>query len=222
MPNDFYQSAVLIGGQGSVSGEFAYDWAKPVLMYNDRQMLRVEYYAPDGLPEGDFLNMDEWNSLLRRGEVFRIDGNVPAVPNGMLWIFRPAFFELWPDANLAGGIKACGHGPLEIPAPNKVFWVDENKAMPYLDAQRYYCFSMAKDLGVQDENWALAHRYASLAFDLSKRHGVVEGALLVITARMSFDYDSSSKYIADFQKSRGDDFVDIMESLALQIIIREY
>lgn len=195
----------IVGGFGAVEGPSPFAWAKPVLRH-DNDLLLVHRYTPNGAPEGDLLRETEWTDALARGEAFQLGQDAEALPNGMLWLFRPSFSELLPGVHVVDELGEYALGPLDVSGSTCVMLVDERRADTHRNTWRQVSFRTAWDVGRQGD-WTQARRYADLAFLLTPGFDAVSFAFLHLATEKAGDLERAAWELDVALRSCGPAFV---------------
>jgi hypothetical protein len=166
----------------------------------------VHRYTPNGAPEGDLLRETEWTDALARGEAFQLGQDTGALPNGMLWLFRPSFSELLPGVHVVDELGEYARGPLDVSGSTCVVLVDERQADAHRNTWRQLSFRKAWDVGRQGD-WTQARRYADLAFLLTPGFDTVSFAFLHLATEKAGDLERAAWELDVALRSCGPAFV---------------
>jgi len=199
------EGSLVVGGYGAIDGPSPFAWAKPVLR-NEGSLILVHRYTREGLPEGDLLTPAEWGDALAAGEGFAAGNAVGALSNGMLWLFRKSFHELLPGVSVPNELSSCEYRSLEVPGSTLVILVDERKGDKRRATWRETSFNQAWKAAL-NRDWALARRYADLAFLLTPGFDAVTFALLHLATAEAGDTLRAAWELDTALRSRGNPFV---------------
>lgn len=195
---------MVVGGQGSLEGSPPFDWARPVLQTTDTYLV-VHGYSLKGDPEGDPLDEGEFRTLVEEEDIFLLAKPAVAKPHGVIWLFRPQFRALLPEANPEKDLSGSAFGPLDVHTTlteTQVFLVEEPAANSVRAHWRAETFAAARKLG-RKYKWREAKDYAKLAFDLAPTFDVVDLSLLLLVLDEGGETELAARYLAMAERSRG-------------------